>query len=63
MNVNIMQEEKVKISETAFQTMKNLRWIVRENDEIQAELNRNHKNGQKVSPKVVHKVVDRIREL
>ena len=63
MSANILQNERNQKFEIAFDSTKKMEWIVQENAELQAELNRPPKKGEELSSQVVHKVVDRIKDL
>ncbi|MCJ7716926.1 MAG: hypothetical protein MUO54_10475 [Anaerolineales bacterium] len=63
MSANILSNEREHEFELAFESPRELEWVVRENPKLQAELNGQPKNGKKVSSIVVHKVVDRIKDL
>jgi hypothetical protein len=54
------QEAQFKI---AFESPQKLDWIVREDPELQAELNDLSETSEEVSSQVVHKVLDRIKSL
>jgi hypothetical protein len=49
--------------DVVLESPRQLEWVVKENPKLQAELNGIPKNGKKVSPQVVNKVVDRIKSL
>ena len=63
MSANILSNEREHEYELAFESPKELEWVVRKNPKLQAELNGQPMNGKKLSSKVVHKVVDRIKDL
>jgi hypothetical protein len=63
MSSNILSDEREHEYELAFENPRKFDWVVRENLELQAELNGQPKIGKKISPKVVHKVLDRIKDL
>ena len=49
--------------EIAFESSQKLDWIVREDPELQAELNGLSETEEELSSQVVHKVLDRIKSL
>jgi hypothetical protein len=63
MSANILSNGREHEFELAFESPKKLEWVVRKNSKLQAELNGQPKNGMKLSSKVVHKVVDCIKDL
>ncbi len=63
MSANILQNERDQKFKIAFNPTKKMEWIVRENAKLQAELNRLPKKGEELTSQVVHKVVDRIKDL
>ncbi len=63
MSANILSDEREHEYELAFENPRKFDWVVRENLELQAELNGLSVNGNKISSKVVNKVVDRIKDL
>ena len=63
MTANTIQEERDRALNLAYKTKKNLEWVVREDPKLQAELNKQDKNGEEISSRVVNKVLDRIKDL
>ncbi len=63
MSSNILQNDREQNLDLAIEFPKKLRWVVQENPKLQAELNGLSNNGNKLSPKVVNKVVDCIKNL
>jgi len=63
MSSNIHPKDREQSLDLAVEFPKKLRWVVQENPKLQAELNGLSVNGDKISPKVVNKVVDRIKDL
>ncbi len=63
MSANILQDDRKQNHDLAIEFPKKLRWVVQENPKLQAELNGLSNNGNKISPKVVNKVVDCIKNL
>ena len=63
MTANILQEERDHTLDLAYKRKKKLEWVVREDPKLQAELNKQDKNGEEISSKVVNKVLDRIKDL
>ena len=63
MSANILQDNREQNFDLAIEFPKKLKWVVRENPKLQAELNGLPNNGNKLSLKVVNKVVDCIKDL
>ena len=63
MSANILPNDKEQNLDLAIEFPKKLRWVVQENPKLQAELNGLPVNGNKLSLKVVNKVVDCIKNL
>jgi hypothetical protein len=63
MTANVIQKESEQKIDIALNPSKKMEWVVRDNAELQAELNRPPKRGEKISPKVVNKVLDCIKDL
>ena len=63
MTANILQEERDRTLDLAYKTKKKLEWVVHEDPKLQAELNKQDKEGEEISSKVVNKVLDRIKDL
>jgi hypothetical protein len=63
MSANILPENRDQSVDVAYESPKRLEWVVRENQKLQEELNKQYSNGKKVSPRVVNKVMDRIKDL
>ena len=63
MTANILQEDRDRTLDLAYKPEKNLEWVVREDPKLQAELNKQDKQGEEISTKVVNKVLDRIKDL
>ncbi|MCK4489093.1 MAG: hypothetical protein KAU23_02475 [Anaerolineales bacterium] len=63
MSANILPNDREQDLDLAIEFPKKLRWVVQENPKLQAELNGLSVNGNKISPKVVNKVVDCIKDL
>ncbi len=63
MSANILPNDREQNLELAIEFPEKLRWVVQENPKLQAELNGLSDNGNKISLKVVNKVVDCIKDL
>jgi hypothetical protein len=63
MSANILQNDRKQNLDLAIEFPKKLRWVVQENPKLQAELNGLSNSGNKLSIKVVNKVVDCIKDL
>ena len=63
MSANILSNDREQDLDLAIEFPKKLRWVVQENPKLQAELNGLSGKGNKLSAKVVNKVVDCIRDL
>ena len=63
MSANILPNDREQNLDVAIEFPKKLRWVVQENPKLQAELNELSGKGNKLSAKVVNKVVDCIRDL
>lgn len=63
MSANILSNDREHEFELTFESPRKLEWVVRKNPKLQAELNGQPNNGKKLSSKVIHKVVDRIKDL
>jgi len=57
------REDQDAAVDTAFHPQNTLQWMVRENVELQEELNRTMDASQDLTSGVVHRVVDRIKDL
>lgn len=57
------QDESDQILEVAFEGRSQFDWVVQEDPQLQDELNNILKSGKEISPTVVNKVLDRIKEL
>jgi hypothetical protein len=63
MSANILQNDRKQNLDLVIEFPKKLRWVVQENPKLQAELNGLSNSGNKLSIKVVNKVVDCIKDL
>ncbi len=63
MSANILPNDREQNLDVAIEFPKKLRWVVQENPKLQAELNGLSGKGNKLSAKVVNKVVDCIKDL
>jgi hypothetical protein len=61
MTAHILQNSKDQIVDITYEVPRQLDWVVQKDPKLEAELN--ELKGKKISPKVVNKVLDRIREL
>ena len=61
MTAHILQKEQDQVLDLSYDSSNQLDWVVREDPKLEAELNR--LEGKKLSPKVVNKVLDRIKDL
>jgi hypothetical protein len=57
------QNETDQALEVAFEPRNQYDWVVQEDPQLQDELNRILKSGEKVNSLVVNKVLDRIKDL
>ncbi len=63
MRANILSNDREQNLDLAVEFPKKLSWVVHENPKLQAELNGLSVNENKISSKVVNKVVDCIKDL
>lgn len=63
MRTKFITDEQKQGLDLAFETPQKMKWVVRENPKLQAELNGLPKNKEELSSKLVNKVVDRIKSL
>ena len=63
MATRVISDDLDQALDVVFKPKKRLEWVVREDPKLQAELNKHIKAGEELSPKVVAKVLDRIKEL
>ena len=63
MTANIHPNERDQVVDVSFESSTNIDWVVKEDPQLQAELNGLVGRGKEVSTKVVNKVLDRIKEL
>jgi len=63
MGTKFITEEQKQGLDLAYESPQNLEWVVREDPELQAELNGLPNNVGELSSKLVNKVVDRIKNL
>ncbi|HDN04447.1 MAG TPA: hypothetical protein ENF27_00745 [Chloroflexi bacterium] len=63
MTARILPNELDHAVDFVFKSKKRLEWIVQENPELQAELNKLPETGEELSSKVVNKVLARIKDL
>ena len=63
MRTKFITDEQKRGLDLAFETPQKMKWVVKENPKLQAELNGLPKNREELSSKLVNKVVDRIKSL
>lgn len=63
MTANTLQNERDQVVDLSFNSPRKINWVVKENPQLQAELNGLAGQGKELSSKVVNKVVDRIKDL
>ena len=63
MTANVFSDEQDRSLELIYEARLQMDWVVREDPALEAELNDQDLKGKKVSPKVVNKVLDRIKDL
>lgn len=63
MTARILPDELNQAVDVVFETTKRLKWVVREDPKLQAELNKLPDTGEELSSKIVNKVLDRIKDL
>ena len=63
MTANTLQDDRDQALSLAYKSRKNLKWVVREDPKLQAELNKKPQPGEEIDTKVVNKVLDRIKDL
>ena len=61
MTAHILQNDRDQIVDITYEAPSQLEWVVREDPKLEAELN--GLKGKKISPKVVNKILNRIKEL
>lgn len=63
MTANTLQNERDQVVDLSFNSPRKINWVVKENPQLQTELNGLAGQGKELSSKVVNKVVDRIKDL
>lgn len=63
MTANILPNERDQVVDLSFDRSRKIDWVVKEDPQLQAELNGLVGEGKELSSKVVNKVVDRIKDL
>ena len=63
MTANVLPNERDQVVDVSFNTPRKIDWVVKEDPQLQAELNYLAGRGKELSSKVVNKVVDRIKDL
>jgi hypothetical protein len=63
MTASMLRNEREQTVDLSFDPTSKLEWVVREDPELQAELNGIKGSGKDLSPKLVNKVLDRIKDL
>lgn len=61
MTAHILQNDRDSVVDISYEAPKQLEWVVQKDPKLEAELN--GLKAKKLSPKVVNKVLDRIKEL
>jgi len=63
MTANTLQNERDQVVDLSFNSPKKINWVVKEDPQLQDELNCFAGKGKELSSKVVNRVVDRIKDL
>ena len=63
MTANTLPNERDQVVDLSFNSPRKINWVVKEDPQLQAELNGFTGQGKELSSKVVNKVVDRIKDL
>ncbi len=63
MTANILSNEREQVVDISLDSPRKIDWIVKEDPQLQAELNDLADQGKELSSKVVNKVVARIKKL
>lgn len=63
MAANMYSDENDQILDVAFESRDQFDWVVQEDLQLQDELNQLLGTGEEISPTVVNKVLDRIKDL
>lgn len=63
MAANIYPDDSDQMLDVAFEPRDQFDWVVQEDLQLQEELNQLIGTGEEISPVVVNKVLDRIRDL
>lgn len=63
MTARILPDERDQAVDVIFDSKQHLKWVVRKDPKLQAELNKLTDNSGKLSPTVVNKLLDRIKDL
>jgi hypothetical protein len=63
MTARILPDERDQVVDVIFDTKQHLKWVVREDPKLQAELNKLTDTGGELSSTVVNKVLARIKKL
>ena len=61
MTAHIFQNEKDQVVDVSYEAPRQLEWVVQKDPKLEAELN--GLKAKKLSPKVVNKVLNRIKKL
>jgi hypothetical protein len=61
MTAHILHKEEDQVLEVSYEAPRQLEWVVQEDPKLESELNR--LKAKKLTPKVVNKVLDRIKDL
>lgn len=63
MTASIFNNEHDRVLEVSMDTTRKMEWIVKDNPQLEAELNDLDEGTRKLSPQVVSKLLDRIKDL
>ena len=63
MTARNLSDERDQALDVVFERLNRLDWVVREDPQLQAELNKLPESGEELSSAVVNKVLARIRDL
>jgi len=61
MTAHILRNDRDRMVDTSYETPRQLEWVVQEDPKLEAELN--GLKEKEISPKVVNKILNRIKEL
>jgi len=63
MKINTLPKDRDQVVDVVYDTPNQLDWVVRENPQLQAELNSLSQTKEELSSSVVNKVLKRIKDL